>query len=139
MPKSIDVTAAIIVKAGRLFAARRKPGSHMAGFWEFPGGKLEPGETPEECLTRELAEEFGITVKVGTFFGESCYDYGTKVVRLLAYRVVHVAGDFELIAHDALHWLAINELDEVTWAPADVALVELYKTSCSGSAEINKF
>ena len=129
MPELIDVTAAIMVKAGEVLAARRKPGVHLAGYWEFPGGKLEDGEIPEACLARELYEEFGITTRVGAFLGESCFDYGTKIVRLLAYQVEHIAGDFELVAHDELRWLSLNELDQVEWAPADVALVELYKTS----------
>ena len=83
----IDVTAAIIQREGLILAARRKQGSHMAGYWEFPGGKIEPGETPEECLQRELKEELSIESKIGPFFEESCYDYGTKQIRLLSYFV----------------------------------------------------
>jgi len=126
LKKQIDVTAAIIVNDGKVFAARRKPGIHLAGFWEFPGGKLEEGETPEQCLARELQEEFTITTRVGAFVGESVFDYGTKVVRLMAYQVEHLAGDFELIDHDQLRWLALDELSSVEWAPADVPLVEQY-------------
>jgi len=126
MKKQIDVTAAIIVKNGKVFAARRKSGIHLAGFWEFPGGKLESGETPEQCLSRELQEEFSITTRVGAFIGESVFDYGTKVVRLMAYQVEHMAGDFELIDHDQSRWLALDELNSVEWAPADIPLVEQY-------------
>ena len=79
MSKPIIVTAAIMVKANKVFAARRNPGSHMAGFWEFPGGKIETGETPEACLVRELFEEFGIVTQVGIFFGENTHDYGAKL------------------------------------------------------------
>ncbi|MFT4606965.1 MAG: 8-oxo-dGTP diphosphatase [Gammaproteobacteria bacterium] len=127
MSKPIIVTAAIMVKANNVFAARRNPGSHMAGFWEFPGGKVEAGETPEGCLARELFEEFGIVTKIGDFFGESTYDYDTKTIQLLAYRVTHISGDFELMAHDDLRWLSLDELDQVKWAPADVPLVALYR------------
>lgn len=127
MKKQIDVTAAIIVKDNKVFAARRKIGQHLAGFWEFPGGKLEKGETPEQCLTRELEEEFKITSRVGAFVGESVYDYDSKIVRLLAYQVHHLDGDFELIDHDALCWLGLDELDSVNWAPADIPLVQQYK------------
>jgi 8-oxo-dGTP diphosphatase len=127
MPKPIDVTAAIMVRDNHVFAARRIPGAHMAGFWEFPGGKIEAGETPEACLSRELHEEFGITTIVGDFFGESLFDYGTKIIRLMAYRVEHVAGDFKLLAHDELRWLSLDELDQVKWAPADVTLVDQLK------------
>ncbi|MEH6559310.1 MAG: NUDIX domain-containing protein [Oceanicoccus sp.] len=127
MKKTIDVTAAIIVKDNKVFAARRKAGMHLAGCWEFPGGKLEIGETPEQCLARELEEELQITSRVGAFVGESVYDYGSKTVRLMAYQVEHLDGEFELIDHDALCWLGLDELDSVQWAPADIPLVEQYK------------
>lgn len=125
--KKIDVTAALIVKDGRILAARRAPGKHLAGYWEFPGGKLEPNETPESCLERELAEEFSISTRVHSFIGESVHDYGEKVVRLLGYEVEHTAGDFELVDHDELRWLGMDELYEVEWAPADIPLVEQYQ------------
>lgn len=127
MKNQIDVAAAIIVKDNKIFAARRKPGVHLAGFWEFPGGKLEAGESAEECLVRELEEELKITTHVGAFVGESVYDYGSKVVRLMAYQVEHLAGDFELIDHDALRWLGLDELESVQWAPADISLVAQFK------------
>lgn len=127
MKKQIDVTAAIIVKDHKIFAARRKVGAHLAGFWEFPGGKLEAGETPEQCLARELHEEFRIVTRVGAYVGESIYDYGSKVVRLMAYEAEHLSGDFELIDHDELRWLALDELNSVEWAPADIPLVEQYQ------------
>jgi|TARA_B110000967_G_C18811963_1_gene524102 8-oxo-dGTP diphosphatase len=127
MTKPIRVTAAIMAKTNQVFAARRNPDTHMAGFWEFPGGKIEVGETPEVCLARELLEEFGIVTQVGAFLGDSTYDYGTKTVQLLAYEVTHLSGDFELRAHDELRWLALDELDQVKWAPADIPLVALYK------------
>lgn len=130
----INVTAAIIEKEGKVLAARRKPGSHLAGYWEFPGGKLEEGETPEECLRRELVEEFKIDSNIGLFVGESIYDYGSKVIRLMAYLVEHVEGDFELIDHDDIRWLSLDEFNEVKWAPADIPLVEQYK-ALAGTAE----
>jgi 8-oxo-dGTP diphosphatase len=125
MKKQIDVAAAIILVDGKVFAARRKSGVHLAGYWEFPGGKIESGETPEQCLSRELHEELCITTKVGKYVGESLYDYGSKVVRLIAYQVEHIEGDFQLIDHDELCWLAADELESVEWAPADIPLVEL--------------
>ncbi len=69
------VTAAIIVKKNHIFLAQRPAGDPLAGKWEFPGGSIEPGETPEQCLTRELCEEFGIRATVGRFFCESRYSY----------------------------------------------------------------
>ena len=129
----LNVTAAIIEKEGRVLAARRRAGSHLAGYWEFPGGKLEEGETPEVCLRRELTEEFKIDSNIGLFVGESIYDYGTKVIRLMAYLVEHIEGEFELIDHDDMRWLSLDELNEVNWAPADIPLVEKYKTLASTS------
>jgi mutator protein MutT len=134
MKKQIDVTAAIIVKDNKVFAARRKTGAHLAGFWEFPGGKLEAGETPEQCLARELKEELSITTRVGAFVGESVYDYGAKIVRLMAYQVEHLSGDFELIDHDELRWLDLDDLNSVEWAPADIPLVEQYKKLVAASS-----
>jgi mutator protein MutT len=125
MKKQIDVAAAIILFDGKVFAARRKPGVHLAGYWEFPGGKIESGETPEQCLSRELQEELCIATKIGKHIGESLYDYGSKVVRLIAYQVEHLEGHFQLIDHDELRWLAADELESVEWAPADIPLVEL--------------
>lgn len=123
----ILVTAAVIEKDGRIFAARRGPGKHLEGFWEFPGGKLEPSETPEQCLVRELAEEFGIKASVGVFVGESIFDYGEKVVRLIAYRVTHISGEFQLRDHDEIKWLSLDELNNIEWAPADIPLLDPVK------------
>ena len=118
------VTAAIIQREGQILAARRKTGSHMAGYWEFPGGKLEKDETPRQCLQRELREEFNIDSKVGSFFGESCYDYGTKQIRLLCFFVDYLSGTFELNDHDEIRWLPAHQLLKLQWAPADIPLVK---------------
>jgi mutator protein MutT len=138
MKKQIDVTAAIIVKDNKVFAARRNAELHLGGYWEFPGGKLEAEETPEQCLARELEEEFKITTRVGAFIGESVYDYGSKIVRLLAYQVQHLEGEFVLIDHDALCWLSLDELDSVQWAPADIPLVQQYKAMAATEAFYTK-
>jgi mutator protein MutT len=122
----LQVCAAIIERDGLIMSARRKPGLHLAGYWEFPGGKVEPGESPEACLARELHEEFGITAQVGAYIGESTHDYGSKIIRLLAYRVAEFEGEFKLHDHDAIQWLPPDELSAVRWAPADIPLVEQY-------------
>ena len=120
----IDVTAAIIQREGQILAARRKEGSHMAGYWEFPGGKIEFGETPEQCLQRELKEELNIESRIGPFFEESCFDYGTKQIRLLSYFVDYIGGTFTLNDHDEIKWLHVHQLLTLEWAPADIPLVE---------------
>lgn len=124
MKKHIVVAAAVILNNDKIFAARRKPGTHLEGYWEFPGGKVEDNETPEECLFRELQEELSITTEVGQYIGESVYDYGSKIVRLMAYEVAHISGDFQLNDHDKFCWLGIEELKSIDWAPADIPLVE---------------
>lgn len=120
----ITVTAAIIEKDGLILAARRKPGSHLAGYWEFPGGKQEPGETEHECLARELEEEFGISCTINEFFAESIWKYHTKRVKLRCYRVQHLGGCFQCRDHDRIRWLPVKELPTLKWAPADISLVE---------------
>jgi len=130
----IDVTAAIIVKDGKVLVVRRGPGKHLEGYWEFPGGKLEENETPEDCLERELTEEFSIGSRVGAYIGESIYDYGEKVVRLLGYEVQHTAGDFKLVDHDEIRWLEIDQLADMKWAPADIPLVEQYEAIAATEA-----
>lgn len=105
-------------------AARRKPGSHLEGCWEFPGGKLEAGETEQECLARELQEEFGVDSLVEDFVGESIYDYGTKVIRLRGYRVTLLSGSLKCCDHDRVCWLPVEKLHTLTWAPADLPILQ---------------
>ena len=119
----ITVTAAIIEKNGLILAARKREGLHLAGCWEFPGGKLERGETPEECLRRELKEEFSVCCKIGPFLGEAIYSYDDRVIRLLGYHATHTGGSFKLTDHDKIRWLSGDELDTLEWAPADIVVI----------------
>lgn len=121
----ITVTAAIIERQGTFLAARKRAGLDLAGCWEFPGGKLEPGETPESCLARELNEEFGIRCTIGPFLAESVYDYGDKTIRLLGYHVRHEGGELLPTDHDEIRWLPVDRLLDLNWAPADMPLVRV--------------
>ena len=120
----IDVTAAIIEKAGKFLIAKRRKGQHLENKWEFPGGKIEPQETPQACLSRELKEEFGISTEIGDFVAESIFDYGTVKVRLLGYKAKYVLGEFNLNDHDEIKWVAAGEFDKFDFAEADLPLVE---------------
>jgi len=127
----INVAVGIIVKNNKVFAARRKPGLHLAGFWEFPGGKIEQNESPEQCLERELREEFGIETQVTHYIGENIHSYNDKTVRLIAYQVEYLSGDFQLRDHDQMQWVAIPELDSLVWAEADIPLISQFKSKVS--------
>lgn len=123
----IEVTAAIIIENGRVLIARRKPGASQAGLWEFPGGKVRRGETPRQCLKREIAEELGIAVEVGESLGESVHAYPEKTVRLLAYRARVRGGSLALNDHSEVRWADAGELDQFTFCPADLPFVALVK------------
>ncbi|MCA0757058.1 8-oxo-dGTP diphosphatase MutT [Paenibacillus sp. N4] len=122
----IEVAAAIIEDGeGRMLIARRAPGKSQAGMWEFPGGKLEPGESPEACLRRELLEEMGIEIEPYAYFGVNEHDYGAVTIRLLAYRARFVSGEIALTDHDEYRWVSAAELEEYRFAPADVPFLEM--------------
>lgn len=122
----IEVAAAIIEDGeGRMLIARRAPGKSQAGMWEFPGGKLEPGESPEACLHRELLEEMGIEIEPYAYFGVNEHDYGAVTIRLLAYRARFVSGEIALTDHDEYRWVSAAELEEYRFAPADVPFLEM--------------
>ena len=120
----VKVTAAIISSNGRVLIAQRKAEHHQAGKWEFPGGKIESGETPEECLRRELKEEFDIDTRVGAFLGASLYPYDHKTIELLAFRVVWEDGILLVREHARVEWVRIGQLARFDFAPADVPFVE---------------
>jgi 8-oxo-dGTP diphosphatase len=103
----LDVTAAIIINNNRFLSAKRSSGKHLADHWGFPGSKFEPGETPEQCLKRGLKEEFTIESEIGEFVAESTFDYGDKCIRLLAYKVKHLSGEFQLIDYDEIRWFLL--------------------------------
>jgi 8-oxo-dGTP diphosphatase len=124
MDDLINVTAAILFYNGRLLIAKRKETGKLPNVWEFPGGKIESGETPEDCLKREMEEEFGIGVTTGDHFGESIYHYDHGSIKLLVYRTTWVAGEFTIRDHQAIEWVSIDDLTDYDFAPADKPFVE---------------
>lgn len=123
----LRVTAAIIIKNECIFIAQRNHDDELSGKWEFPGGKIESTESPQECLRRELLEEFGIESRIGDFLGESIFDHGNKIVHLLGYFAYHISGEFKPVIHQNIKWITADKLDFIDWAPADIKLVELLK------------
>ena len=117
-----EVTAAVIIEGGKVFIARRAPGENSAGGWEFPGGKIENGETPQECLKRELYEELGIRTEIGEFVAESIYEYPKGAIRLLAYRTNIIEGEIGLSVHDAFRWAPISDMPATGMLPADIPI-----------------
>lgn len=118
-----QVTAAVIIEGGRLLLARRPLGDPLAGLWELPGGKIEPGETPQQCLERELIEELEMRATVGDLLTTTVYHYEHGSFEMLALETARVS-DYVPHAHDAVAWVSRAELGDFRLAPADVALVD---------------
>lgn len=119
----VKVTAAVIEKDGRILIGKRKLG-RFAGRWEFPGGKLEPGETGEECLARELREELGVEVRSMAPFLSTRHIYTHMAIELVTYRVDLLPGDFFLRDHTEIRWVLPEELDEYDFPEADKAVID---------------
>ena len=123
--KIIHVVAAAIEKDGNFFCAQRPEGKSLGGFWEFPGGKLEAGESPEQALVREIREELNSEIEIISYFNEASYDYDFGTVVMKTYHAKLVSGNLELLEHQNSTWLAPHELKTINWAPVDRPAVEL--------------
>lgn len=119
----VVVVAAVIIEDGRVLLTRRGEGTHLAGFWEFPGGKLEEGETAEEALARECLEECGIEVAVGEVLEVTHHRYSEKEVLLLFHRCERRAGEVRHLQVADHAWVDASELDAYPLPPADRAIV----------------
>ena len=125
MEEQITVVGAVIVRDGRILAARRGDGMSMSGLWEFPGGKVEDGESPTEALVREIHEELGCGIRVGDQLTrtEHVHDFGT--VDLTTYWCELLDGEPRPTEHAELRWVGRDEMGRLRWAPADVPAVEM--------------
>jgi len=122
-PRAIEVAAGLVFQGGKLLITQRPEGGHLAGLWEFPGGKLEPGESFEVCLARELREELGIEVAVGEELEEITHDYPGKRVRLKFFRCGLASGTPQPLGCQALAWVSAGELRARNFPEADARLL----------------
>lgn len=129
--KPVMVTAAVLKEGGKILIAQRKISGSLGGYWEFPGGKLEQGEDPRGCLSRELKEEFNIEASIGEWIISNIHAYDHITVELHSYWAEHSSGHFELNDHDAIAWIFPEELTDYIMAPADLPTVEKILEICS--------
>lgn len=120
--KTINVVAAVIFKDGKVFATQRGYGEFKDG-WEFPGGKVEEGESPEDALRREIREELEVEVNVGELIDTVEYDYPAFHLSMKCYACTIAGGSPHLLEHEAAKWLISTQLGSVDWLPADVTLI----------------
>jgi 8-oxo-dGTP diphosphatase len=121
----IDVVGAVIVRDGLVFCVRRGPYGSLPGMWEFPGGKIEAGESPQHALAREIHEELRCHVAVGAEVTSTTYNYDFGSVRLTTYHCDLIAGEPILTEHADKLWARPAQLRSLSWAPADVPAVEI--------------
>ena len=120
--RQIEVVAAIIQRDGAYFATQRGYGE-FEGMWEFPGGKIEPGERPEAALQREIQEELDIDITISRFLCTTDYDYPSFHLTMHCYLCEIKSGEIELREHKSARWLTAETLDSVEWLPADKEIV----------------
>lgn len=118
------VTAALMIDRNRVLIARRHPAGRHGGWWEFPGGQIEAGETPEACLCREIREELELEIEVGELVARSVYEYDHGEIELLAYRVCRWHGVPVVHVHDRIEWVTYEELLTRRLLPADVPIAQ---------------
>ncbi|QZY54929.1 8-oxo-dGTP diphosphatase MutT [Crassaminicella profunda] len=122
----IHVVAGILInEKEEILIAKRKEEKHLGGYWEFPGGKIEAGETPEQSLIRELKEEMHIEIKIKNYFGENVYEYQRGMIKLIAYTCEIVKGKIILTDHSEYKWVKKEDLNQYELAPADIHFVNL--------------
>lgn len=124
--KTIEVVAAIIVRGGEVFATQRGYGE-WRGWWEFPGGKIEPGECPQEALVREIREELDAEIEVGGLLETVEWDYPAFHLTMHCFMCTLLSKSMHLNEHEASAWLIRDTLDSVKWLPADAGLVDNIK------------
>ena len=121
--RRISVVGAVLIRDGAVLAAQRSPSMSLPGKWEFPGGKIEPGESPHEALVREIREELLCGISAGGLVDTTTHEYEFGVVTLTTYHAAIVDGEPRLTEHAYLRWVPFTELQLLDWAPADIPAV----------------
>lgn len=121
--KNIKVVAAMIRDGEKVFATQRGYGAYK-DWWEFPGGKIEEGETPEGALVREIKEELGVTIRVDEFLTTIEYDYPEFHLSMDCFWCIIIEGEPTLLEHEAAKWLPLDDLRQVRWLPADIFVIK---------------
>ena len=121
--KTIRVVAAVIRERDKIFATQRGYGEFKGG-WEFPGGKIEEGEIPQEALLREIKEELDVEIAVGDLIDTIEYDYPTFHLSMDCFWAEIISGEVVLKEHESMKWLTKDSLDSIEWLPADVSIIE---------------
>lgn len=134
MTRHLHVACAIIESGGKVLAAQRSASMTLPLKWEFPGGKIEAGETPEDCLARELEEELGISVRIGTALPPATHGYEEFTVTLYPFTCLVTGGSITMHEHQALQWIEPARLPELDWAAADLPVICAY-LAASGTLE----
>lgn len=123
--QTIPVSCAIILRDLHILAVKRSESMPLAGFWEFPGGKVEKGESPSESLVREIQEELQVTIQIKKELPHSKHTYTEgKLIQLIPFLAEISAGEVHLVEHEEVRWLGAKELFKLNWAAADVPIVQ---------------
>lgn len=124
MKKDIYVVGAVMIEDGKILCAQRGPDKSLPLLWEFPGGKIEEGELPQEALRREIQEEMRCDIEIGEQVEHTVYEYDFGIVHLTTFYCYLKSGEPTLTEHAAIKWLKPGELAELEWAPADIPAIE---------------
>ena len=124
MKKEINVVGAVVTNDGKILSAQRSESMSLPGMWEFPGGKIEPGEAPRAALVREMQEELLCTVEIGGQVASTRYEYDFGFVTLTTFYATLIDSEPQLTEHSEIRWIDAANLNSVEWAPADIPAVE---------------
>ncbi|MGM9936156.1 MAG: 8-oxo-dGTP diphosphatase MutT [Candidatus Ornithomonoglobus sp.] len=124
--RELTVTAAVIRNSeGKILICQRADDSSMGGLWEFPGGKLEPGETLEECIIRECKEELAVDLSVTDIFAQTQYQYPDKLINFTFFNAVINNGDIQMNVHKDIKWVSVSEIKNYEFCPADIEILDM--------------